>query len=84
MMLDLPGSLLKILAPEQANILGQPTQVRVPLIHFSNVFPLVDTAIVPSGQVNELTNSRGEISAEFVQGCVPACGQFAPFLSALH
>ena len=56
MMLDLAGGLLKFFASEKAHLLSEFAQLRMPFVHSRNVLLLVSAAVVPPGQVNELTD----------------------------
>jgi hypothetical protein len=67
MMLDLVGGLLKVFASEQAHLLSELAQLRMPVVHSRKVLLLVGAAIVPPGQVNELADCYGEILAELTQ-----------------
>ncbi|MGA2827134.1 MAG: hypothetical protein ABSF03_13560 [Streptosporangiaceae bacterium] len=63
MMLDFPGSLLKVLAPEKAYLLGETTQVCMMCLDLRGARLLVAPAAEPSAEVDELANRCGEILA---------------------
>ena len=83
-MLDLPGSLLKVLAPDKAYLLGETAQVCVMCLQLCGARLLIAAAAESPAKVNELANGRGEIVAEFIQRRIPTYGERVFFRPALH
>ena len=83
-MLDLPGSLLKVLAPDKAYLLGETAQVCMMSLQLCGARFLVAAAAEPSAKVNKLANRCGEIIAEFIQRRIPPYGERVFFPPAVY
>ncbi len=83
-MLDLPGSLLKVLAPNEPHLLGQAAQVCMMCLHLCGARILITAAAESPAKVNELADRCGEILAEFIQCRVPTYGERVFFPPAIH